>query len=265
MTHQLCACSSGVEHSADNARAGGSNPPGRTIFLMTVYNGVNMSMKKYILTLLFALIVGTPAFAQVGQTTDGTHATLAVGGMFTDHGNATATVDGELTTQNGRWQGVYDVNYNYQQSKSIATVNMGGLEAKRNYAIDSRNYAVADIRYDYNEFRSWQNTGVAAVGWGFKIFRNDHLKISNELTGGVRQTDQGTYTVARDSLWIRYTNGPITAYNKYLFEKSNIDYYRNQTGISYNLNNLVAIGVQNLYTRDIKENNITSMTLGFKF
>jgi len=214
---------------------------------------------------LVALLFATPVYAQSNQTTDGTHAVLAVGGMFTDHGNATATVDGELTTQYGRWQGVYDINYNYQQSKSVATVNMGAAEIKRNYALNDRNYVIGDIRYDYNQFRPWQNTYVVASGWGYKVYRSDHIKVSNELSAGYRHTDDGDYFVARDSVWFRYSNGPLTAYNKFLYEKSNIDYYRNQAAITYNLNNLVAIGVQNLYTRDIKENDITSFTLGVKF
>ena len=221
-------------------------------------------MIKHILAFL-ALSVSVPAYAQVGQTTDGTHATATVGGMMTDHGNATVTFDGEVTTQQNKWQGVYDVNLNYQQAKSVKLVEMIALEAKRNYALNERNYLVGDVRYDYNDFRPWKHTGVAAAGWGYKILRTEHLKISNELTAGVRETDDGTYAVARTSLWIRYTNGPITAYNKFLFEKSNIDYYRNQSAITYNLTNSLAVGVQNLYTRDIKENNITTMTLGFKF
>ena len=218
-------------------------------------------MKK-IAALFLGLVLASSAHA---QSVDGSHANLTVGGMFTDHGNATATIDGELTTQSGRWQGVYDVNYNYQQSRSVATVNMGAVEAKRNYSLDNRNYLIADARYDYNEFRPWQNTEIAAVGWGYKLIRTDHLKVSNELTGGYRKTDFGNYLVGRDSLWIRYSNGPLTAYNKLLFEKSNIDYYRNQSAISYSLNNQVAVGVQNLYTRDIKENNITSFTIGINF
>jgi len=218
-------------------------------------------MKK-ITALFLSLAFTASAHA---QSVDGSHANLTLGGMFTDHGNATATVDGELTTQAGRWQGVYDANYNYQQSKHVTTVSMGGVEAKRNYALNSKNYLIADVRYDYNQFRPWQNTEVAAVGWGYKLIRTDHLKVSNELTGGYRKTDFGSYLVGRDSVWIRYSNGPVTAYNKFLFEKSNIDYYKNQSSIVYNLNNKVAVGLQNLYTKDVKENNITSFTFGLNF
>lgn len=213
-------------------------------------------MKKILA--IAALFAATPAWAD-------TTGAVTLGGMFTDHGNATATLDSEFVTQNGPWQGVYDLNYNYQQSHSVTTVSMGGAEVKRNYAITDRNYAIADARYDYNEFRPWQHTAIAAVGWGYKIYRDDHFKISNELTAGYRRTDFGDYAVARDSLWIRYTNGAVVAYNKFLFEKSNIDYYRNQAAIQYNLNSTLAVGVQNLYTRDVKENDITSFTLGVKF
>lgn len=223
-----------------------------------------MFMIKHILALL-ALSIAVPAYAQVGQTTDGTHANVTIGGMMTDHGNATATLDGEITTQKGKWQGVYDANVNYQQGKHVKLIEMIALEAKSNYALNDRNYLVGDVRYDYNDFRPWKHTGIAATGWGYKILHTEHLKVSNELTAGVRETDDGTYTVARDSLWVRYNNGPVTVYNKFLFEKSNIDYYRNQSGISYNVTESLAVGMQNLYTRDIKENNITSMTLGFKF
>jgi putative salt-induced outer membrane protein YdiY len=220
-------------------------------------------MFKYILFLL--VLVSVPAYAQVGQTTDGTHANITVGGNMTNTGNATLTADAEVTTQQGRWQGDYTANVNYQQSKHVKTIEMYGFEAKRNYILNDRNYVVGDVRYDYNDFRPWKNTGIAAAGWGYKLIRSKNFKVSNEFTVGARQTDDGTYAVARNSLWIRYNKGPITVYNKFLYEKSNIDYYRNQTGISYNLSKTFAVGIQNLYTKDVKENNITSMTLGFQF
>ena len=214
---------------------------------------------------LFSLLLATGAHAQVGQTVDGTHATINVGGNFTASGNANATVAAELTTQKGRWQGDYTVDYNYQQSKNKATVSLGGLEAKRNYALNDRNYLIGDLRYDYNQFRPWQHTGIAAVGWGYKLIRTKNLKVSNELTAGYRKTDFGDYAVVRDSVWIRYNNGPVTVLNKFLYEKSNIDYYKNQSAITYSLNKSVNVGIQNMYTRDVKENNITSFTLGYKF
>jgi hypothetical protein len=214
-------------------------------------------MIKYFAPLL--LLVSTSAYAQ-------TNATVSVGGMKTDHGGATLTFDGELSHQHGKWQGVYDIDTAYQEAKHTTTMNMEAVEAKENYAIDDRNYAiVGNARYDFNQFRPWKRTEVVAAGWGYKLVRTDNLKVSNELTTGVRLAAGEKYAVFRNSLWIRYSKGPLTALNKFLYERSNINYYRNQTVASYALTPVLTAGVQNMYTRDVKENNVTSFTLGAKF
>ena len=218
-------------------------------------------MIKYFAPLL--LLASTSAYAQ-DTASSATKTSLTIGGMATDHGNASLTFDGEVATQKGRWQGVYDLDASYQQAKNVVTLDMISGEAKQNYALDARDYLIGDVRYDYNEFRPWKNTGVISAGYGYKLVRTGNIKISNELTTGIRITDDGKYAVLRDSVWISYNKGPFTAVNKFLIEKSNINYYRNQSVVSYALTPVLSVGVQNMYTRDVKENNVTSFTLGLK-
>lgn len=213
-------------------------------------------MFKYLLPLF--LVFSSAAYAK-------TQTSISIGGMVTDRGNATLTIDADVTSEKGKWQSIYEFDSSYQQSKNKTTLNMISSEAKKNYALDNRNYVIGDVRYDFNQFRPWQHTGVISTGWGYKIVRSKNFKISNELTTGIRITDDGKYLVGRNSLWIIYNTGPVTVTNKFLYEKSNIDYYRNQTIVSYKLTNKFAVGIQNMYTKDVLKNNVTSFTFGAKF
>ena len=217
---------------------------------------IGLRMKLFIS--FVGLLLASPAVAK-------TEGSVTLGGTITEHGTSSESTSAEVITLNGRHEGIYDFNNTIQLSKGKTTLNLISGEAKEIHNISKNFYVIGDVRYDYDQFRSWHDTGVAAAGVGYRIIHTKNLKVSNELTTGVRATDFGGYAVVRESLWARYESNRVYAFTKLLFEKSNISYYRAQSGVNFKVTPKLSFGVQNLYSKDVKENDITSFNLGIRF
>ena len=205
------------------------------------------------------LLLASPA---VANTSGG----VTIGGTIADHGTSSESTNLDVVSLHGSWEDLYDFNNTIQLSHGKTSLNLISGEAKKLYNFKRHHfYVIGDVRYDYNQFRPWQHTGVVAVGAGYRIIHTDTFKLSNELTGGARATDFGIYPVIRESLWARYETKRVYLYTKLLVERSNITYYREQSGINYNVTPKLTFGIQNLYTRDVKENDITTFNLGVHF
>ena len=212
---------------------------------------------KYLIALLLVSISG-PAFANV-------EGSASAGGSMAVHGTESETTTLDVIDSSGPWEGVYSFNNAFQRTKGVTSINLIDGEIKENYNLKPKLYVISDFRYDYNEFRPWQNTGVIATGFGYRLIHTKKLKISDEVTLGIRITDLGKYPVIRDSLWIRLDTGKLQAYSKLLYEKSNISYYQEQSGIDFKVTKLLTFGIKDIYSKDIKLNHITSFNIGVKF
>ena len=169
--------------------------------------------------------------------------------VFSPIANATGEVtlggkidDGDLsivTSVDHSWQGKRFINdvefdYRYKDSNNVKKTNRGLIAFKQRYELQSRHYLFSLLRFDYNEFRSISSRIQSTYGWGYKIFKTEKLKMSNEIATGLLYTNNGNELIFRNSLWISYDVAPkIKFTNKFLYEVTTPEYIRNETSFDY--------------------------------
>ena len=199
--------------------------------------------------------------------------------VFSPIANATGEVtlggkidDGDLsivTSVDHSWQGKRFINdvefdYRYKDSNNVKKTNRGLIAFKQRYELQSRHYLFSLLRFDYNEFRSISSRIQSTYGWGYKIFKTEKLKMSNEIATGLLYTNNGNELIFRNSLWISYDVAPkIKFTNKFLYEVTTPEYIRNETSFDYLLTDTVKIGLKNIYVEDPVSDNILSFNIGY--
>ena len=199
--------------------------------------------------------------------------------VFSPIANATGEVtlggkidDGDLsivTSVDHSWQGKRFINdvefdYRYKDSNNVKKTNRGLIAFKQRYELQSRHYLFSLLRFDYNEFRSISSRIQSTYGWGYKIFKTEKLKMSNEIATGLLYTNNGNELIFRNSLWISYAVAPkIKFTNKFLYEVTTPEYIRNETSFDYLLTDTVKIGFKNIYVEDPVSDNILSFNIGY--
>ena len=211
-------------------------------------------MKKTLLATLLALCSAT---AQAGTTK------VNIGASLIDAQDLTSNINVEHIHEKDRVRQEYEFEHLYQHvTGKVGKNDFYGL-AKANYALDTKNYAIGLVKYEYDHFLRNQHNAVAAVGYGHKILRTDVLKVSNEVSAGVMRTDTDTKPVLRNSLWVRYDDKRYVFINKMLVEYTDFAYVRNQTELGYKVTNKVTVGLRNVYTRNTqRKSNVTLFNLG---
>ena len=211
-------------------------------------------MKKTLLATLLALCSAT---AQAGTTK------VNIGASLIDAQDLTSNINVEHIHEKDRVRQEYEFEHLYQHvTGKVGKNDFYGL-AKANYALDTKNYAIGLVKYEYDHFLRNQHNAVAAVGYGHKILRTDVLKVSNEVSAGVMRTDTDTKPVLRNSLWVRYDDKRYVFINKMLLEYTDFMYVRNQTELGYKVTNKVTVGLRNVYTRNTqRDSNVTLFNLG---
>lgn len=211
-------------------------------------------MKKTLLAVALALC-STATYA--GTTK------VNIGASLIDAQDLTSNINVEHIHEKDKVRQEYEFEHLYQHvTGKVGKNDFYGL-AKVNYALDSKNYVIGLVKYEYDHFLRNQHNAVAAVGYGHKILRTDTLKVSNEVSAGVMRTDTDTKPVLRNSLWVRYDDKKYVFINKMLLEYTDFMYVRNQTELGYKITNKVTIGLRNVYTRNTQRNsNVTLFNLG---
>lgn len=186
-----------------------------------------------------------------------------VGASLIDAQDLTSNINVEHIHEKDKVRQEYEFEHLYQHvTGKVGKNDFYGL-AKVNYALDSKNYAIGLIKYEYDHFLRNQHNAVAAVGYGHKLIRTDTLRVSNEVSAGVMRTDTDTKPVLRNSLWVRYDDKKYVFINKMLLEYTDFMYVRNQTELGYKVTNKVTFGLRHVYTRNTeRKSNVTLLNLG---
>ena len=212
-------------------------------------------MRRFVIPLALALC-STPALAGTS---------IKLGASVIDVSDVTSNFNIEHNSEKGSWQQVYDLEHTYQSGPTKPKNELYAL-AKVNYSVDNKTYLVNVVKYEYNQYRREQHNLVGATGFGYKLYRSDTLKVSNELTGGAMYTDAGTRPVVRNSLWVRYNKGKHSFVNKLLLEQTNYLYVRNQTELGYKLDKNLSVGIRHVYSRSYdRTTNVSLINLGINF
>jgi putative salt-induced outer membrane protein YdiY len=213
-------------------------------------------MKKLVLAVLLSVIISN-VYAESKAT---------VGGTVVRDTSSVATAAFDHSKEYGPWQHALEANYIYNEKNNTRTRNEGYFSFKENYALDEKGYAIGSLRYDYDEFRDDSRRTTLGVGYGYKLFKSDKTKISNEFSVGKMNHRLGWENVITNSLWVSYKVAKqVTFVNKLLVDWADNQYIRNKTELNYNFEEGFIVGVSNLYTKDPEIDNITTFNLGTAF
>jgi len=156
-----------------------------------------------------------------------------------------------------------EVDYLYKEQDSIVKMDKFNTVNKINIDLTEKYYGFSVLSYDTDNLRPSGDRIVGGAGFGWRIFRNDQWRISNESSIAYLTTDAVSEAIYRNSLWIAYKlSDDLSITNKTLTETGTTDYLRNETAITYNLTELVTVGFSNTYTEDPIDNNVLSVTIG---
>ena len=192
-----------------------------------------------------------------------------IGGVFVNSDDRTVTATIDHSRERKQWQRIFEFDYVNKDSGDKVLQKMN-TNIKFNYTFKSmpKHYVITQFTYDYDKTRPVQDRLSTGLGWGYKLLRTSRFKASNELSIARLETEVFNEVVIRDSLWLFYDiSDKIRFVNKFLYEsgdKSN-DYYRNETGFDYVIEENFTIGIANVYTKDPIENNVLNINFGVRF
>ena len=166
----------------------------------------------------------------------------------------------------GKWERDIEFDYRYKESSGTKSRNEGLIAFKQRLEFKPKHYTFGLTRYDYNEFRDIKYRAQIGLGYGYKVLRTEKIKMSNELSIGAMNNNEGNEVYFRNSIWFFYkVADKINVTNKFLYEASNVPLTRNETEINYMLSNRLKLGFSNIYTEDPISDNVLSFNVGVVF
>ena len=164
-----------------------------------------------------------------------------------------------------------ETNIYYTEVENRVVTNRADGEYEFLLNFTDKHYGIANFGFNFNENRLIgdfrPHTG---IGWGWKFFRNDKWKMSNEFTLTQMGTEQYTELVWRNSLWVRYKHpdSPASITNKYLWENGKYhEMTKNQFSVDYHVSKNLMFSLNDLYISDDAEAeySVTYISLGYNF
>lgn len=216
-------------------------------------------IRKLILTL--ALAFSFPAYAQVERETTG-----SIGGTITNSDNITITGAIKHVTDTGPREYSVEADLLYKSANGVTSREQVNAFAKMNQDIHARHYVQVGVRYRHDPRTFSTDQAVYSIGHGYRIVKNDRTKISNEISVGYKH-GTGNYSdvVVRESLWISHKlNKKVSVSNQFLIEEGKRTFIQNKAEVKYKLTDRLSFSLQDLYTKDYREDNTLAFAFTFK-
>lgn len=216
-------------------------------------------IKKLILaiTLLFSF----PAYAEVERETTG-----SLGGTVINDDSIVLTGAFKYVLDTGPREYSFDTDFIYKSSDGNTSREQLNAFAKINQDIHPNHYVQVGVRYRHDPRTFATDQVVYSIGHGYRIVKNDRTNISNELSVGYKH-GSGNYSdvVIRESLWLSHKlNKTLSVSNKFLIEQGSRTFIQNRAEIKYKLSDKTSFSIQDLYTKDFREDNTISFAITFK-
>tara|TARA_Y100000385_G_scaffold96568_1_gene99960 strand:- start:209 stop:859 length:651 start_codon:yes stop_codon:yes gene_type:complete len=216
-------------------------------------------MKKYVLGLFTAVVVlllSLNAYA------------LDVGlGIEEDDGDIEIDLSLDWTNETGPWQSIVEFDHVTEESGGEQKTNLTYLNLKQNYQYSDKIYVIGILQFDTDKFREdYETRSVLGGGLGYKIYKSDRIKISNEFSVAYLESNI-TETIYRNSLWALFKIADkVNLSNKFLYETGNEPYKRNEFEIDYELTENISVGLSwRKIQEGIKDRDTKSLTFKMKF
>ena len=216
-------------------------------------------IRKLILTL--ALVFSFPAYAQVERETTG-----SLGGTIVNDDNITVTGAFKHVTDTGPTEYSFEADLLYKSANGSTSREQINAFAKVNQDIHPNHYVQVGVRYRHDPRSFSGDQAVYSIGHGYRIVKNARTNISNELSVGYKH-GTGNYSdvVVRESLWVSHKlSKTVTVSNKFLIEQGDRTFIQNKAEVKYKLTDKLSFSLQDLYTKDTREDNTLSFAFTFK-
>ena len=213
------------------------------------------------LALSVALLFSFPAYAQVERETSG-----SLGGTVINDDTIVLTGAFKHVTDTGPREYSFESDILYKTSNGVTAREQINAFAKINQDIHPKHYLQAAVRYRHDPRSFAEDQVVYSIGHGFRILKTDRTRISNELSIGYKHGTAGfSDVVVRESLWISHKlSSKLTASNQFMIEQGSRTFIQNRAEIKYKLSEKASFSIQDLYTKDWREDNTLSFAFTFK-
>ena len=213
------------------------------------------------LILSAALLFSFPAYAQVERETTG-----SLGGTVINDDNIVLTGAFKHVTDTGPREYSFESDILYKSANGVTSREQINAFAKVNQDIHPKHYLQAGVRYRHDPRTFSEDQAVYSIGHGFRIVKNDKTSLSNELSVGYKHGTGGySDVVVRESVWISHKlNKTVSVSNKFMIEEGSRTFIQNKAEIKYKLSEKTSFSIQDLYTKDWREDNTVSFAFTFK-
>ena len=216
-------------------------------------------IRKLILTL--ALLFSFPAYAQVEKETTG-----SLGGTVINDDNIVLTGAFKHVTDTGPREYSFESDILYKSANGVTSREQINAFAKVNQDIHAKHYVQVGARYRHDPRTFSEDQAVYSIGHGYRIIKNDKTNLSNELSIGYKHGTGGySDIVVRESIWLSHNlSKTISVSNKFMIEQGSRTFIQNKAEIKYKLSEKTSFSIQDLYTKDWREDNTVSFAFTFK-
>jgi len=172
---------------------------------------------------------------------------IARGNTETETINAKA----DATSESDKWK--HQVGFSLLQSTSsnVKTADRYELHGQSDYKLTERSYALGSLRYEDDQFSPYTYQAVASLGYGYKFYDTETLKLASETGVGYRRAeDRLTLETQYDVIFrggLNYeqkVTGNTMLYDKFLVEAgSDNTFVQNEAGVKVDMNSALALSV----------------------
>ena len=216
-------------------------------------------IKRYVLGFVTAVVLLLLSF---------TASALDVGlGIEEDDGDIEIDLSLDWAKEIGPWQTNIEFDHVIEESDGEQETNLTYINLKQNYQYSDKIYVLGLIQFDADKFRQdYETRSVIGGGIGYKIYKSDRIKISNEFSVAYLESDISE-SIYRNSLWASFKIADkVNASNKFLYESGDAPYKRNEFEIDYELTENMFIGLSWRKIKEgLKDRDTKSLTFKMKF
>jgi putative salt-induced outer membrane protein len=175
-------------------------------------------------------------------------------GLVLAHGNTeqeTINAKADMTSESERWTHVVGFSFLHSTSGDELTGDRYELHGQSDFKLSERSYALGSVRYENDEFSPYTYQAVASVGYGYKFYNSETVKLASEIGVGYRRAEDRLSRVIEGDTILRgglNYEQKITSnteiYDKFLVEAGETNtFLQNETGIKVAMNKTLALSV----------------------
>jgi putative salt-induced outer membrane protein YdiY len=212
--------------------------------------------------IILCLLLSTPVVAQAKSETSG-----SLGGILINDDDITITGSIKHITDKKPTEYFFEADAIYRTGNERTQRQQVNAFTKLNQDIHKSHYIQTAVRYRHDTRSRFQNQAVYTVGHGYRILRTDKTRISNEISAGYKHgTNELSEFIVRDSVWLSHNLSKTTSVtNKFLIEQGQRTFIQNRFELKFKIGENTSVSIQDIYTKDDREDNTFSFAFGIKF